>query len=250
MAVCGTCSIFFLTQIFLNGQDSWENRYSAYVSMVLIAIPVLMLKRLPLSPSANPEQLQTTSQHIRFWYPLISFTVFPALLFWPLAFAPEPFELWQLFLIFTVFFCLGAAIQCLYFVTPLPAPNKTDASLAISAYPWLRQLLLDKSLHAGLVRDGKHAQRTRIVAEEFTPLPYAKTVSFRTQQDNQEQATIDFFWEVYGQQFHCDRFTISDIPKAAAGKQLCVEVSIDFARNVNCKVAKPLRIARTNLVYN
>jgi hypothetical protein len=57
---------------------------------------------------------------------------------------------------------------------------------------------------------------------------------------------LDFFWEIYGQQFHGERFTISNIPTGPAGeKTFEVRIKINFDRTIDCEVEKPLIVVKT-----
>jgi len=245
---CAGLGLFYLYRVVAEGQNSWEDFYGAYAGIVLFIIQVVLLKLFRVLETANRDQIKEKLKGVWVWSPLIGFSLFIFIFFWPMVFSPVSVEPWRICTGLFIIFCIGAFLQFIYFASTVPQPSKVEMRAAVKAVPWLRRFVLDRSLHAGLALLDAPAPKTAVLAEELSTLPFERTFTFRTQFDDQEQAILDLFWDVYGQKFHCERFVISDIPKGVAGEnKFEVEISIHNDRSIQCDVFKPLKVERMQL---
>lgn len=241
-----TVLTYFLYQVTLGGHTDWENLYGCYLCVVTPGGFLIAYGATSSLNTVDLEQMRTMLEKILIWSPLAVFSILGFLLTWPLLLSPDPIEPWKVGFLFFTFFAIGAFLQLLFFGLMVPRPSKSETRMAIKAFPWLQKLFLDKSLHAGLsILDGP-APKTAVIAAELTQVPCKKVRTFKTQFDGQQQVMLDFFWEIYGQQFHCERFTISNIPTGPAGeKTFEVLIKINFDRTIDCEVEKPLIVVKT-----
>lgn len=242
----GAILTYFLYQVTLGGQTDWENLYGCYFCVVTSGGFLIAHGAKRSLKTVDSEQMRSMLQGIRIWSPLVIFSILGILLTWPLLLSPDPIESWKVGFLFFTLFTIGAFFQLLILGAMVPRPSKSETRMAIKALPWLQKLFLDKSLHAGLSILDRPAPNTAVIAAELTQVPCEKVRTFKTQFDGQQQVMLDFFWEIYGQQFHCERFTISNIPTGPAGeKTFEVRIKINFDRTIDCKVEKPLIVVKT-----
>ncbi len=239
-----TILTYFLYQVTLGGQTDWENLYGCYLCVLISGGLLIAYVAKRNLEDMDGDRLRSMLQGIRIWFPLICGSIFGFLLTWPLFFSPNPIDPWKICLLFSIPFSFGVFCQLITFGATVPPPSATETRMCIYRWPWLQRFFLEKSLHAGLSLQDRPAPKTRLIAAELTHLPTSKLWTFKTQFDGQQQVMLDFFWDIYGQRFHCERFAISNIPVGIAGETFEILIYVNQERAIECEVAEPLIVTR------
>lgn len=171
------------------------------------------------------------------------------LIFTPIVIALLPSEVWTrsaIGLLVVLPLCMGSLIKFGNKHSRSIADYEAEGGDTYRVGKYLQHWLLakgtlDKSLHIGIVDD-----KTQKILDDDSPIPISVTKEFSTASDDQQRAVLRMYWYERGIREMAANYVVENIPKGRA--TFFVSFKIDSHRNLTCEVAKPLTIAKSDLV--